>query len=258
VVPQGNIPSKDPQKLTNCLTRKQSKMPQNQEGLTPRQVQLLNAIAGFQTSRGYLPTIGELAQTLSISRTTAFGHIEQLLRKELVSRLPKVARSLSLTPRARRLLNKYRPSSLVARHSAVRCPAENEYRESSIENREEGIPLVGRVAAGLPAEAVENKEYLSIESCFGNRDDVFALEVRGDSMVGDNIHEGDYVICRRTTTASNGQLVVAIVDNEDATLKRFYKEKNLVRLQPANDAYEPIYSNNCQIQGVAIGLVRKL
>jgi len=127
-----------------------------------------------------------------------------------------------------------------------------------VEQSEGGIPLVGRVAAGLPAEAVENKEYLSIESCFGNRDDIFALEVRGDSMVGENIHEGDYAICRRTAAATDGQLVVAIVDNDNATLKRFYKEKNLVRLQPANDNYEPIYSNNCQIQGVVIGLVRKL
>ena len=121
-----------------------------------------------------------------------------------------------------------------------------------------GIPLVGRVAAGLPVEAVENKDYLSIESCFGNTGDIFALKVKGDSMVGENIREGDYVICKRTATASNGQLVVAIVDNEDATLKRFYKENNLARLQPANDSYEPIYSDNCRIEGVVIGLVRKL
>ena len=126
------------------------------------------------------------------------------------------------------------------------------------DNHAGGIPLVGRVAAGLPVEAVENKDYLSIESCFGNTGDIFALEVKGDSMIGENIREGDYVICKRTATASNGQLVVAIVDNEDATLKRFYREKNRVCLQPANEAYEPIYSDNCQIQSVVIGLVRKL
>ena len=77
-------------------------------------------------------------------------------------------------------------------------------------------------------------------------------------MIGENIHEGDYVICKETAAASNGQLVVAIVDNEEATLKRFYRENNTVRLQPANDAYEPIYSDNCRIEGVVIGLVRKL
>ncbi len=221
------------------------------EGLTPRQVQLLSTIAGFRSSRGYLPTIGELAESLGVSRTTAFEHIEQLRRKELVLNQPGRARSLNLTSKARRRLKQLRDSSLVTRRS-------DEYQESSIENRSEGIPLVGRVAAGLPVEAVENKEYLSIESCFGNTGDIFALEVKGDSMVGENIREGDYVICKRAATASNGQLVVAIVDNEDATLKRFYRENNLVRLQPANDAYEPIYSNNCQIQGVVIGLVRKL
>ena len=217
--------------------------PVSGEVLTPRQVQLLNAIAGFRSSRGYLPTIGELAESLGVSRTTAFEHIEQLRKKELVLNQPGRARSLNLTSKARRRLKQI---------------PDNEHRVSSIEHRDEGIPLVGRVAAGLPVEAVENKDYLSIESCFGNTGDIFALEVRGDSMVGENIREGDYVICKRTASASNGQLVVAIVDNEDATLKRFYKENNLVRLQPANDAYEPIYSNNCQIQGVVIGLVRKL
>ena len=227
------------------------------ESLTPRQVQLLSTIAGWQTSRGYSPTIGELARELGISRTTAFEHIGQLQEKGIVSHLPKVARSLTLTSKARRRLKQHRPSSLVACSSAVRCPVENEHRESSIENRAGGIPLVGRIAAGLPVEAVENKEYLSIESCFGNRSDIFALEVKGDSMVGDGIRQGDYVICRRTAEAADGQMVVAIVDNENATLKRFYKQNNLVRLQPANDAYEPIYSNNCLIQGVVIGLLRK-
>jgi repressor LexA len=220
--------------------------PASGEGLTPRQVQLLSTIAGFRTSRGYLPTIGELAQQLSISRTTAFGHIEQLRRKGLLSgqQCPSTkarARSLNLTSKARRRLKQI----------SFQQPGENEESVG-------GIPLVGRVAAGLPVEAVENKDYLSIESCFGNTGDIFALEVKGDSMVGENIREGDYVICKRTATASNGQLVAAIVDNEDATLKRFYKENNLVRLQPANDAYEPIYSDNCQIQGIVIGLVRKL
>ncbi len=117
---------------------------------------------------------------------------------------------------------------------------------------------MGRVAAGLPIEAIENRDCLSIESCFGNTGDIFALEVKGDSMIGENIREGDYVICKRTATASNGQLVVAIVDNENTTLKRFYRENKFVRLLPANEAYEPIYSDNCQIQGVIIGLVRKL
>jgi repressor LexA len=168
---------------------------------------------------------------------------------------------LNLTSKARRRLKQLRDSSLVARRSdeyreigACLEPVEGAAKMAAIR----GIPLMGRVAAGLPIEAVENKDSLSIESCFGNTGDIFALEVKGDSMIGENIREGDYVICKRTATASNGQLVVAIVDNENATLKRFYRENKFVRLLPANDAYEPIYSDNCRIEGVVIGLVRKL
>jgi repressor LexA len=148
---------------------------------------------------------------------------------------------LTLSLKARRLLNKL---TIQSPHNA----------EESLE----GIPLAGIVAAGLPVEAIENKQFLSIESCFGNGGDIFALEVRGDSMTGENIRQGDYIICKRAATAANGQLVVAIVDNDNATLKRFYKEQTRVRLQPANDNYEPIYSDNCRIEGVVVGLVRKL
>jgi len=117
--------------------------------------------------------------------------------------------------------------------------------------------MLGRVAAGLPIEAVEDKEQLSLASCFGNSDSIFALEVKGDSMIDDDIRSGDYIICRRAFSAETGQLVVAIVDEGSATLKRFYKEKTAVRLQPANDNYQPIYSENCRIEAVVIGLIRK-
>ena len=113
------------------------------------------------------------------------------------------------------------------------------------------------MAAGLPIEAIEDKEHLSLESHFGGGDDLFALEVVGDSMIDDDIHDGDIAICRRSSVANNGQLVIAIVDNENATLKRFYKEKSHARLQPANDEYEPIYSDNCRIEAVVLGLARK-
>jgi len=121
----------------------------------------------------------------------------------------------------------------------------------------QGIPLAGTVAAGVPVEAVENIELLSLASAFGSGDDIFALEVSGDSMIDEDIQQGDYVICRRTSVAEDGQLVVAIVDDENATLKRFYKEKDRARLQPANDDYQPIYTNNCRIEAVVIGLIRK-
>jgi repressor LexA len=119
------------------------------------------------------------------------------------------------------------------------------------------IPLCGKVAAGAPLEAVENIEYLSLACCFGTGE-LFALEVKGDSMVNEDIRQGDYVICRRSQVADDGQLVIALVDGENATLKRFYREDCQARLQPANDDYEPIYSSNCRIEAVVVGLVRKL
>jgi len=121
-----------------------------------------------------------------------------------------------------------------------------------------GIPLAGRVAAGLPIEAVEERERLFLSSHFAPSDCLFALEVRGDSMLEEDIRDGDYVICRSSLVADNGQLVIAIIDNENATIKRFYKERKRVRLEPANEDYSPIYSDNCRIEAVVVGLVRKL
>lgn len=120
-----------------------------------------------------------------------------------------------------------------------------------------GLPLVGKVAAGSPIEAIEDKQNIALKSYFGSGDDTFALEVTGDSMIEDDIHDGDYVICRRSATANNGQMVVAIVDQENATLKRFYKEDDRIRLQPANQKYQPIYTDNCRIEAVVVGLIRK-
>jgi len=206
--------------------------------LTPRQLQLLKMVARFQEDRCYSPTLAEMACELRISRSTVYEHIGELQRKGLLSDSANRARSLKVSSRARRLL-----SNLTA---------------SGCQTEPGAIPLAGTVAAGVPIEAVENADSLSLDSCFGAGDEVFALEVRGDSMIGDDIHEGDYVICHRQSIAHDGQLVVAIVDEENATLKRFYREENQARLQPANDDYEPIYSDNCRIEAVVIGLVRKL
>ena len=213
--------------------------PTNQ--LTPRQLQLLKIISGFQRSRCCSPTIAELAAELGVSRSTAFEHIAELRKKGLLSAYPGRARSLKLTSKAQELLN------------VITDNSPNVYRQPPT-----GIPLVGRVAAGSPIEAIENKDYLSLRSHFGSSDDTFALEVRGDSMLDNDIRDGDYVICRRTSIAETGQLVVAIVDEKETTLKRFYKEKTCVRLEPANNDYAPIYSDDCRIEAVVVGLVRKL
>jgi repressor LexA len=201
-----------------------------------------------------------------------FEHLAELRKKGLLSGYQNKARSLKVSSQGQELLSELSGQSLPT------------YAIESI-----GIPLAGRVAAGVPVEAVENVEFLSLSSAFGSGDDIFALEVTGDSMIDEDIRQGDYVICRRSRTADNGQLVVAIVDDENATLKRFYREKDCarlqlanddyqhvsrascprfeggtpstrdyVRLQPANDHYQPIYTDNCRIEAIVIGLLRRL
>ena len=209
--------------------------------LTPRQLQLLRAITSSLDSRCYSPTIAELADELGISRSTAFEHIAELRKKDLLRASQGRARSLRPTLRAQKLLNRIAASI-----------------STNQDTRSKSIRLAGCVAAGAPLHAIENRDFLSLESYFGIDDDTFALEVRGDSMIDDNIHDGDYVVCQQASAAENGQLVVAIVDNDNATLKRFYKEDSRVRLDPANDQYRPIYSENCRIEAIVVGLVRKL
>ena len=210
------------------------------DGLTPKQLQVLRHIAAFHANQCYSPTIAELATQLSLSRSTVFEHLGELQRKSLLTASPGRARSLKLTSQGQRLL----------RHSQ---PQEGEEPAES----PAGLPLLGRVAAGLPVEAVENRETLSLGSCFGTGGDLFALQVRGDSMIEEDIHPGDYVICRRAQKAENGALVVAVVHEDQATLKRFYKEGDQARLQPANPNYEPIYCDDCRIKAVVVGLLRK-
>jgi repressor LexA len=210
------------------------------EHLTPRQIELLGAIAQFQQNHCFSPTIAELAERFKISRSTTFEHIEELRKKGYLSGQPSRARSLVLASKAYKLLRQ----------------AANQQTSNS-QRQEDAIPLAGRVAAGVPIEAVENKEFLSLNNLFGSSNEIFALEVRGDSMTGEGIDNGDYVICRKCSTADDGQMVVAIVDGENATLKRFYKEKSSVRLQPANERYEPIYSRNCRIEAIVIGVIKK-
>jgi len=208
--------------------------------LTPRQLQLLRMITEYQQNRCYSPTLAEMATALDISRSTVFEHISELRGKGLLSGSPNKARSLRTSLKAQELLS---------------CSTNQDFNSRPREPK--GIRLAGQVAAGMPLEAVENIESLSLNSCFGTGDEIFALEVNGESMIDEDIQPGDYAICRRSSVAHDGQLVVAVVDEENATLKRFYKEKSQARLEPANENFQPIYSDNCRIEAVVIGLVRK-
>ncbi len=218
-------------------------MPTEKPLLSPRQLEILKIIADFQTKNCYLPTLSEMADRLGLSRSTVYEHLSALRQKKLLTALPGKARSLKLTARSRKLLKQLDSEKLAHK--------EKNRRSDSVE-----IPLLGRVAAGAAIEAIEDERGLSICAGFEGPN-IFALEVIGDSMIEEGIFDGDYVICRNARTAENGSLVVAVLADNEVTLKHLYKEKNHIRLQPANSNYQPIITGNCTINAVAVGLVRK-
>lgn len=204
--------------------------------LTPKQLHLLCRIRDIRIARGYSPTMQEMADELGVSKVTVFERVEALIKKGALLRDALKARSLTVNPDIQ-LPNEVTPARL---------------------------PLVGTIAAGSPIEAVEDDQQLDLETMFmpprssssGKR---FALKVRGESMIEAQICDGDYVICEQKESARNGQTVVALLDTGEATLKKYYREKNgTIRLQPANRDFEPRYVNSQQlaIQGVVIGVVR--
>ena len=201
--------------------------------LTPKQQKILLLIRDWQLTRGFSPTLQELADELNVSKVTVFEHVEALIKKGALIRDPNRARSLELSPEA----------------------------ALPDEQRNTQLPLVGTIAAGYPIEAVEERETLDLEAIFAppgsaRSGDTFVLRVKGDSMIDEQIREGDYVICQRTDTARNGQTVVALLPEGDATLKKFYKRAGKVVLEPANEKYEPIILDDVTIQGIVIGVVR--
>lgn len=211
------------------------------QALTPRQIQVLRLVASFCGRQCYSPTIAELASAMSLSRSTAFEHLAELQRKGLISTCQGRARSLKLT---------FQGYELLEQASIQDTPP--------VERPAGAIPLMGQVAAGLPVEAIQNQESLSLTDCFGSGGDLFALEVRGDSMIEEDIRPGDYAVCRRSDTADSGDLVVARVEDGQATLKRFHRERTGIRLRPANPNYQPIIPADCHIEGIVVGLIRRL
>jgi len=204
--------------------------------LTPKQLHILTRIRDMRLARGYSPTMQELADELGVSKVTVFEHVEALVKKGALRRQANKARSLEVRP------NFELPDEQGGTH----------------------LPLVGSIAAGLPIEAVEDRQYVDLGELFTRRRKVgtgetFVLRVRGESMIDEHIRDGDYVIVQKQSTARNGQTVVALLDNGEATLKKFYKEKGRIRLQPANPDFEPIIvdsADQIDIQGVVIGVLR--
>ena len=196
---------------------------------TPKQLKILVSIRDFRVRNGYSPTMQELADQLGVSKVTIFEHVEALEKKGLILRARNRARSLEVSP-------------------TVKLPDES---------KPTSYPIVGTIAAGHPIEAVENRETLELENLFNTRHGTYVLRVKGNSMIEDHIADGDYVIIERRESARDGETVVALLEDGQATLKRFYKERGRIRLQPANAAMSPIYvDKDVKIQGVLIGVLR--
>ncbi|MDQ7779727.1 MAG: S24 family peptidase [Planctomycetota bacterium] len=128
---------------------------------------------------------------------------------------------------------------------------------SRIDRKAVTVQLLGSIAAGKPIEAIETKEPVDLAEMFRLYKECFMLQVKGDSMIGEQIRDGDFVIVEKRATAKNGEMVVALLDNNEATLKRFYAEKGRVRLQPSNPSQPPLYTKNVRVQGVVVGVLRK-
>ena len=204
--------------------------------VTKRQKQVLDFVAGFVEEHGYSPSYEEIARGLGLaSLATVHKHISTLETKQYLKRGFNQSRSLDLGP-------KYIQEQRKHRH------------DSSLE-----IPLLGRIAAGSPVEAVEQREKVRFGDFLGNPD-VFALEVSGDSMIEDHICSGDLVLVERTGQVKDGDIVVALIGGSETTLKRFYKEPGeMARLQPANSSLQPIYvaRKDLEIQGRLLAVLRK-
>jgi repressor LexA len=203
--------------------------------ITRRQRQVYDFISDFVQKKSYSPSYDEIREGLGLnSLATVHKHITNLEKKQLLTRDYNRSRSIDL------------------------LQPKGKLKQSMSVNTNLVLPLMGRIAAGQPIEAVENPETISLGD-FVRSKDVFVLEVRGDSMQDEHILSGDYVLVERTKTAHNGDIVVALVEGTDATLKRFYREGDNIRLQPSNAAMKPIIvpAASVQIQGRVIGVMRK-
>jgi repressor LexA len=196
------------------------------DSLTSRQREIYNFIKSKIQGRGYGPTVREIGLQFQIkSPNGVMCHLKALQKKGLIHREPNMSRAIQLLD-----------------DPTMAPPA--------------GLKLLGRIAAGQPIEAVEQDEELAFTEWEG-AEDKFALRVTGESMIEEHIADGDYVVIQRQEQARDGQIVAVRDDEGEATLKRFFKERNRVRLEPANKTMKPIFRDRVNILGVLVGVVRK-
>ncbi|HEX7091458.1 MAG TPA: transcriptional repressor LexA [Longimicrobiales bacterium] len=199
--------------------------------LTKRQKEILDFLRDYLEEHGYAPSYEEIAQHFAYgSLATVHEHLENLQRKGYIRKSYNESRSIELVPTGTRI--------------------------GAVE-----LPLLGVVAAGLPIEAIEDRETIAVpEELLGRGGQNYVLRVKGDSMIDEQIRDGDYVIVNARQTAENGDMVVALVHGDSATVKKFYREPDgRVRLQPANPAMPPLYFDaaDVRIQGVVVGVIRR-
>ena len=198
--------------------------------LTKRQREILDYLNDFIQQHGYAPSLEEVGRRFNLSSlATVHKHLTNLQEKGFIKRAWNRSRSVELLP-------------------------------SRSGGRAVELPLLGYVAAGMPIEAVASSETIAVpEALVSGKRDSYVLRVRGDSMIDEQIRDGDWVVVEDRRSADNGEMVIALVGGRDATLKKFYKENGRVRLQPANPSMQPIFvdPDGVQIQGVVVGVMRK-
>jgi repressor LexA len=211
--------------------------------LTERQREIYDYVVRYAEEQGYPPTVREIGEAVGLaSPSTVHAHLANLERAGMLKRDPTKPRALVLTARARR-------------------PASPATEVATAEERAPRLPLVGQIAAGGPLLAEQNiEEYLAVPEPLSRGGDEFLLRVKGDSMIEAGILEDDYVVVRRQQTARDGDIVVALAGDDEsadeATVKRFFREKGQIRLQPENAALEPLFPAHVQILGKVIGVFR--
>ena len=214
------------------------------ESLPPRQKEVVRLIVELTEQHGYPPTLAELAKSMGLrNRMTVHQHVAALKKKGIVRWEPGLNRSLRV----------------IDSPDGGFDDGADEIEEDDDEQTPRGIPYAGMIAAGQPIDVVSRDEYLEIDSQYSSG--CFALKVKGDSMIEDGINDGDFVIVKPKPSPTQGEIVVALLEDGSATLKRFFKEKNRFRLQPANSSMKPIYVdslNDLHIQGVVVALFRKM
>ena len=201
-----------------------------QPPLTRRQHDILQFFRQYSEAQGLSPTLEEVARHFGLNKVTIFGHVAELERKGCLKRsAPGISRGLQLV--------------------------EPEGERSA---RATGLPILGTIAAGAPIDALEVPEVLAFEELVPPGSDVYVLKVRGNSMIEDSIRDGDMVLVERRNDPAQGETVVAVLPGETATLKRYYREPDgRVRLQPANASLSPIYTDELEVRGVVIGVLRR-